>query len=425
MKSALTFAITGFFLLISPEFYHVAVAQEVSKVTDIRIGAYSNKTRIVLDVSDPTSFNVLRLSKPARIVIDMPHTIWSVRNDPDLKSVDTYIKSIRRSKNNTDASLRLVFDVDYPATIQNSFALPATDKKSDRIVIDIEKNILNKTSYDNTLKPKPKPEVKVFTTAVLPSEKITPLLALFAPIPQQKPEVRSTTTAGDYLRLPVIALDAGHGGIDPGAVRAGIREKDLVLGFTNEIAKALRATKRFKVVMTRKDDTYLALSERVDIAVRSNADLFLSFHADTIAQDTVSGMSFFILSDEASDEEALELVNLENKADILSVFDLEPNTTDISRIVIDLSQQQKINASEKLARSMVHNLSKVINVHKRPVRKAGFRVLKVPNTPSILIELGFLSNVRDRKNLQSARWRRKVIKSMIETIDTWYTGQSE
>ncbi|MCL6609054.1 MAG: N-acetylmuramoyl-L-alanine amidase, partial [Geminicoccaceae bacterium] len=220
----------------------------------------------------------------------------------------------------------------------------------------------------------------------------------------------------------VVAVDPGHGGSDPGTIGVdGVKEKDLVLAMGLELARALEGTGRYTAVLTRRSDEGLALRERIKIAREAGAQLFLSLHADSIADPTVSGASVYTLSETASDEEAAALAAKENKADILTGVDLSRHDPIVAGILIDLAQRDTLNKSIDFSQILAEELAKVTPLLRNHRRFAGFAVLKSPETPSVLIELGYLSNPEEAKRLGDPRHRRKLAQAIVAAIDR-HTG---
>lgn len=221
----------------------------------------------------------------------------------------------------------------------------------------------------------------------------------------------------DRLRL---VIDPGHGGIDPGAVREGVEEKRLALDFGRALRKALNGHPRFDVVMTRDEDAFLSLRERVLIARDARADIFLSLHANTVTQGDARGAAVYFLSEEASDREAAKLAEKENRADILGGVELSGEEDVVARILIDLAQARTNVRSKLLGEKLVEGLQGSIGViRSRPLRSAGFEVLKAPEIPSVLLEMGFLSNAHDRAAMQSPKWRARAVEGVIATLEAW------
>ena len=222
-------------------------------------------------------------------------------------------------------------------------------------------------------------------------------------------------------RLHVIVIDPGHGGADPGAIgRSGTYEKHITLGVAKEFAKTLKKTGRYKVILTRKRDKYIPLRKRVAIARTSEADLFISVHADSVKNRRIRGASVYTLSENASDKEAAELARKENKSDLIFGKDLSNEDFQVANILIDLAQRETMNHSARFANILVNELRHATRVLPRTHRFAGFRVLKAPDVPSVLLELGFLSNRQDEVSLRTKKYRNKIAKAIVKSVDNYF-----
>ncbi len=225
-------------------------------------------------------------------------------------------------------------------------------------------------------------------------------------------------------RLPLIVIDPGHGGKDPGAI--GYRrhkEKDLVLAFARTLAAKLRATGRYRVLLTRSGDTFLTLRERVRFARRHDAALFISIHADMFRTRSVHGAAIYTLSERASDQEAAELARKENAADVIDGVDLGADSEEIRGILIDLTMRETKNHSIWLARNLASQMRRVTKVRPRPVRSADFRVLRNPEVPAVLVELGYVYNAKDVRNMLSPRWRERTAGAMVTAVNRYFTSR--
>ncbi|RED11374.1 N-acetylmuramoyl-L-alanine amidase family protein [Pontivivens insulae] len=219
---------------------------------------------------------------------------------------------------------------------------------------------------------------------------------------------------------PIIVLDPGHGGIDPGAVRDGISEKDIALAFALELRTALEAGDAYTVVMTRETDLFLSLRERVRIARATEAAAFISLHANTVTRGNASGAAVYTLSAEASSAEAAALAALENRADSVGGEVLDAGDDDLALLLNDMTQRETNARSARFAEELVTGLRHSVGViRSNPHRSAGFRVLKAPDIPSVLVELGFLSDRQDRANMISPAWRAEAIAGIIGALDQW------
>ncbi len=272
-----------------------------------------------------------------------------------------------------------------------------------------------------------KPTVPVATASVAPLPGTAPRIATVTPGPAPKspaaPQVAPLTKNGKR----VVVIDPGHGGADPGAQGTdGTLEKDVVLATALALGAELTATGRYDVVYTRLDDTFLKLGERVSVARDGGASLFISLHADALAGDPhVGGLSVYTLSEKASDAQAARLAQKENRADIIGGVNLKDEPDDVMMILIDLAQRQTLDHSVKFARSVVGDLDKEARLTKNAHRSAGFKVLKALDVPSVLIELGYLSNADDLANLTSPDWRGKVATGLAGAVDEYFRGLGE
>lgn len=242
------------------------------------------------------------------------------------------------------------------------------------------------------------------------------------PRPRARPETarRPSPRPGPEAR-PVIVIDPGHGGVDPGTVsRNGVREKDIVLAFSKVLRDQLEATGRYEIHLTRDDDRFLALRNRVDIARGHGADLFVSVHADSLSRGTARGATVYTLSERASDREAAALAAKENAADIVGGVDVGQDNREVAGILLDLVQRETKNHSIFFAKRLITEMEQVTLMRTRPHRYAGFHVLRAPDIPSILVELGYLSTPADEKLLTSPQWRSKVASSMVQAIHGFF-----
>ena len=225
--------------------------------------------------------------------------------------------------------------------------------------------------------------------------------------------------------LPLVVIDPGHGGVDPGTLApGGIEEKDIVLAYAKALQGKLLKSGKYRVMLTRTNDRFIALRERIAIARKAGAALFISLHADS-APDNVRGLSIYTVSEKASDEEAGALAARENKADVLAGMDLSTEREDVAGILISLAQRETNNHSATLADALVASLNHKVKLLQKSHRFAGFAVLKAPDIPSVLVELGFLSHRDDRKLLQSSSYRDKVTDGLAAGIDSYFRHQKK
>jgi N-acetylmuramoyl-L-alanine amidase len=221
-------------------------------------------------------------------------------------------------------------------------------------------------------------------------------------------------------------IDAGHGGIDPGTLgRSGTREKDVVLNVARELRKALEGTGRYRVQLTRDTDVFIPLRERVNIARAVQADLFVSLHADANDHQDIRGASVYTLSEDASDREAAKLAEKENMSDVIAGVDLAGDNGPVASILIDLAQRDTMNRSVRFAERVLTSLRRATLVRPTsPHRSADFAVLKAPDIPAALIELGYLTNSTDESEMSKVAWRTRVAASLVAAIDGHFSGEA-
>jgi N-acetylmuramoyl-L-alanine amidase len=244
-----------------------------------------------------------------------------------------------------------------------------------------------------------------------------------APTRQAAPELVRTPgkSAKVVNNKPLIVIDPGHGGVDPGAQGVnGSIEKDVVLEVGLALRDFLIADGNYDVVMTRDSDAFIGLRDRVDIARRSRADLFISLHADSIDRSGIRGASVYTLSEKASDAEAARLAESENAADVIAGANLSGESAEVRDILIDLAQRETKNFSVNFAKTLTSQLSRETGVTERPHRYAGFKVLKAPDVPSVLLELGFLSDERDEEAMTSAVWQARVAGAIHRSVQEYF-----
>ncbi len=216
-----------------------------------------------------------------------------------------------------------------------------------------------------------------------------------------------------------VVLDPGHGGIDPGAEYDGAVEGDLMLTFARELQEVLLRAGNFKVVLTREGDVFVPLEARVSLARNVGADVFLSLHADALVEGCASGATIYTQSDRASDIASRKLAERHDRADLLAGVDLSDQDDVIATILMELARTETAPRTDKLANALVSGLAQAVGVHKRPRLSAGFSVLKAPDIPSVLIELGFLSSPRDLQRLRDPEWRKRAAKGVRVALQAW------
>lgn len=242
-------------------------------------------------------------------------------------------------------------------------------------------------------------------------------MAVPAPQPMEPVEPRALPADGK----PVVVIDPGHGGVDPGAIGvSGIYEKYITLAVARELKASLEKNGRYKVYLTRDRDIFIRLRDRVAIARQYNADLFISLHADSVANPQLKGLSVYTLSQNASDSEAQALADKENKADLIAGIDLSHESADVANILIDLAQRETMNRSAGFAGGVVDEVGREQTLLGNTHRFAGFAVLKAPDVPSVLVEMGYLSNETEERNLRQPEYRVKLAKGISRAVDRFF-----
>lgn len=389
---ALAIAVSGLLAPLSP--VHAAAKPVVAK--DARVAGDRERTRFIADLSKKVDVHVFALGNPYRVIVDAPDVSFQM---PDgIGKEKRGLVTAYRYGLFAPGKARIVIDLAGPFLIDKVFVLEPRDDQPARLVVDLVPT-----------------DEKTFLAKL---KETTP------PQPEGAPPVIPQAAARPADAKPVVVLDPGHGGVDPGtSSAAGITEKEVVLTFARTLKAKLEATGHYEVYLTREDDTFLPLRERVEFAQKKGAGLFLSIHADYFPNkiDKATGATVYTLSEDASDEEARALAAKENFSDALAGIEL-PNDSDevLANILIDLAQRETQNRSVVFARSIVGELASKGTLHTKKLRSAGFRVLKAPDIPSVLLELGFLSNPDDEKRLTSEAWREKTAEAVAESIGTYF-----
>ena len=379
--------LAALFALLSVLLFQSASVYAADRVTSplaaltFRMAGDDVRTRIVVMFDREPKLSTLLLDNPHRLVVDLPETRFGF----DEKSLEPrgLVSRVRYGLVGKGRS-RLILTLRGPFKVEDLRVLKNESASGYRLVADI----------------------------VAASNRE------FADQLQGRKEITSSTDRDDKpvqanaqngaVRPFTIMIDPGHGGIDSGAESlSGIKEKDLTLAFGQELRDRLSQDKNIKVLMTREDDTFLRLSERVRIARQHEADLFISIHADTINQHDIRGATVYTISDKASDSVARAMAERENKSDTLAgaAPEEQPEVTDI---LLDLTRRETHTFSLSFAEKVIHSLQGQVNLINNPHRFAGFQVLRAPDVPSVLIEIGYLSNAEDEKLISNPEWRKKL-----------------
>jgi N-acetylmuramoyl-L-alanine amidase len=434
-----------------------------SAVTDARLGIEADRTRVVLDMTAAAGFSLFVLGDPHRVVIDLDEVDWQIPAGRILQGRGL-VTAMRYGLFKVGTS-RIVLDLAAPAQVANVMQLAASDGHPPRLMIDLVaaadgdfRSQIGRTLFasDGTASP-----VLVAAAEIVPA--ILPAIVPTAPEPVAKPVLASAGSSGSVAdpathsqpasrempkvtmpatgaldqaaaiilplpkpggavakKKPLIVIDPGHGGIDPGALGNGTKEKTITLAVAKALQTELEATGRFRAVLTRDKDVFLPLRDRFRVARESGAELFISLHADSHANAKTRGASVYTLSEKASDAEAAALAAKENKSDVIAGVDLTHESKVVSGILIDLAQRETINLSARFAKILVGALKNDTLMLGNSHRFAGFAVLKAPDVPSVLLEMGYISSDEDQQLLTSKKHQRKLAKAITKAIGSFF-----
>ncbi len=360
----------------------LASAARAVEVKDVRLWRAPDHTRVVFDLSGPAEHKLIALDNPVRIVVDIDN-ISSKDGIPDLGLDGTPISKVRTGIRD-GSGLRVVFDMSETVD-PRSFALKANDQAGDRLVLDL---------YD---------------------------ISSSGGEASTGPEVKKSVTSS-HKRDIVIAIDAGHGGEDPGALGPNkLREKHVVLAIAQELNALFEKDTGFKPTLVRSGDYYISLTGRPEIARKRQADLFVSIHADAFSQPQANGASVYALSTRgATSTTARYLAQKENASDLVGGVRLSDKDDVLAGVLADLSMTSTLDTSLKLGDKVLRRMGGVARLHKRKVEQAGFVVLKSPDIPSILVETGFISNPAEAKRLSTRSYQRKMAAAIHAGIRDWF-----
>lgn len=360
----------------------VARAAAATNVKDIRLSSHDGYLRLVFDLDKSVDHSIFTLNKPERIVLDLKNTKM-VHGMVDRVRANSMIRRIRSGVQNND-DLRVVFDLQHEVK-PRSFILGPSAKSGHRLVLDLH------------------------------TEKSNPAVT------------KETKPTKKQLRDVIIAIDAGHGGRDPGATgKKGTKEKTVTLQMAQRLQKKINQQKGMKAVLTRKNDRYMRLRDRIHKARDYHADMMISLHADSFPDPRARGSSVYALSvDGASSETAKLLAEKENAADMLfGDVNLAVEDEMVKEVLFDLSLTGNIQSSLDIGDEILKQIKHVNRVHKKQVQQAGFAVLKAPNIPSVLLEAAFISNPREEKNLKSSAHQKKVANAVSKGVANYFARKA-
>lgn len=379
--------------------FSAADSAAASGITSMRIGQGVGSVRIVFDADRKFDYKVFLLNEPKRLVIDT----FDVKVSPEIEKYvnkNNLVTKTRLGSVGTDG-IRIVFDLQKPAIVKKAFMLAPQSNFGWRFVIDV--SIASEREFSS----------KVGSKYALSNENS------FAGS-YSSSSSKSSSKAKTVNKKKIIVLDPGHGGKDPGAIGySGVYEKNITLAMAKEL-KVILEKEGYKVHLTRSTDIFIPLRDRVKIARKYNADLFMSIHADSAVNRSAKGLSVYTLSETASDKEAAALAERENKADVVAGLNLLEHSKEVSDILINLAQRETMNRSSEFASFMVQEMRKSVKLRDNTHRFAGFAVLKAPDVPSVLLEMGYLSNRTEERLLKQKDYRRKLAVSTSKAVEKYF-----
>ncbi len=431
-------------------------------MNDVRLGApESGVTRFVLELDQQADYRLFFLANPNRLVLDMPNLVWPQHQVP---SASGLVKGWRYGQ--FGEGTRIVLDLAAEVSFSAPLDLPSRDGKGPRLVLDLragDASAFGKligqswgqrgqqsfsmaaapseiSAADSHIEEAPSEplqdtpatladngdlaeaglslaEAGLSPAALIPASAPASIAGLgVCPKPPQLPERRR-----DYDPRPLVVLDAGHGGVDPGAIGVnGVREKDITLAVVRQLADRLKSSGHYRVALTRSRDVFIPLRERVAIARRQGADLFISIHADSAESGSAQGSTIYTLSERASDREAARLADSENRSDQLAGLEAVAGDDNVASLLTTMSYAASLNQSRDFSALLASELGRQIRMTDQPQRSAGFAVLKAPDMPSALIEMGYLSNRAEVRLLTQPDHQRKLVAAIERGVEKFF-----
>jgi N-acetylmuramoyl-L-alanine amidase len=397
-KAGMTVFFTLLFLCLIQFFIFPAQAAEL-----LKIQTNSNSETIIINAKNLKEYKVFTVPDPDRLVVDIPQV--AAKNQVSL--ADDYdgkiIKSARFGQFDKKTS-RFVFDLNTKISVVSKKA------ESGSLQVEISQAGSDKRSAVSK---------KEVSSHILTTKNLKPKAQSL------KPSTANYKTLKPPSQIPTIAIDAGHGGVDSGAIgEGGTYEKDIVLQYAKVLREKLMKSGKYRVILTRDSDIFIPLRGRVAIARKAGANLFVSIHADSADDGAARGLSVYTVSETASDKEAEALAARENKSDIIGGMDLSDERPEVADILISLAQRATKNSSAFFADLLVIALDDRVHLLPNPHRFAGFAVLKAPDIPSVLVEVGFISHPKQEKELKSESYRDKVTSGIVAGIDNYFAKKN-
>ncbi len=376
-----------------------ADTSDLPELVDARVSTTEERARLILDLSGVTEFAIASLDQPDRIAIDV--RVSNLRFVAPADVAGTGLVASYTIEMAEGGRARTLLTLAKPAAVQQAYVLEAVADQPARLVVDLVEDTPENFAA----------RVAADLAAAMANQGIAPETASTAP----------GSHAPDHATRPLVVIDPGHGGIDNGASAPnGVHEKDITLAFALELQEVLIASGRFDVALTRTDDSFMRLEERVALARQNKADLFVSLHADSFQQPEIRGASVYTRDERATDVLDKVLAENENKRDIVAGFVMPEAQPAVVDILVDLMRREMRRQSYMAARAIIHQLEPSVALRRFPVRQADFFVLQAPDVPSILVELGFLSNATDIANLQKPEWRVRTVEALARGIADYF-----
>ncbi|MEM9279325.1 MAG: N-acetylmuramoyl-L-alanine amidase [Pseudomonadota bacterium] len=393
----LIFVLLASVFLVSSTGTAIAQDADLPVAFNAKIAGDDATTRFFLDFDKNLSIKTFYMDEPYRIIIDLEEAVFNFADDskPEARGLIEAVQFGRISKGRS----RIVLTLSAPAEIIKSSMQKRLDEENFRFLMDLDST--DESTFASLLDTQSK-ELGESGGIAIKGDRIKPV---------QKEPGRFT-----------VVLDPGHGGIDGGATgRNGLKEKDIVLQVARKLAKAIEKAGPYDVLMTREEDTFVSLRHRLEFSRRSKADLFISVHADSLRQRYVRGATVYTLSKRASDRLSAELAASENSVDLLAGLPVDQDVEEVTDILADLTAQETKKFSRTFSNFLVTNLKDETFLNKNPQRSAAFAVLKAPDVPSVLLELGYLSNAQDENLMQQAEWQNDVTNAVSRAVDGFFS----
>jgi len=393
-------------------------ADAAETVRNVRIDDSSDRLRLILDLSGSVKYTVSTLDKPDRLVVDIRDSRVTAKL-ADLPLADTQIKRVRSGIRNGSDS-RLVFELTAPMKVQSRLF----NDNGMQLAIELtprNAKLAQRARKESSVKEKESPATEAVLVRSKPAA--TDNDSGEDASADSAPRAKATKVAdGGGQRDVIIAIDAGHGGDDPGAIGAGrLQEKQVALAIARALADMFERERGYKPVLTRKGDYFLPLKTRRDLARKAQADLMVSIHADAFDDRSAEGGSVFALSNRgATSTMAAFLAESENNADAIGGVSVEGKDDDLVKVLTDLSLTATMDSSLRIGKHVLNSMSGIARLHSQRVEQAAFVVLKSPDTPSILVETGFVSNPKEAKRLSSAEYQQQIARAIFKGVDRYF-----